>query len=293
MTPLGPLVSILTPSLDQGAWLADNLRSVACQTYPNIEHVVMDGGSADGSLAILENADSPVVWRSEPDEGQSDAVNKAFAASHGEIVGWINSDDAYFDCRVVSDVVAFFDRHPEVDVVYGHCAQVDDTGEIIWMIWVPRFMPRALHVTNFIGQPVAFMRRHVLTEPMLDPSFHFAMDYDLWLRLDAQGARFARIDRIVAVDRYHPGRKSETIPEVHRQDLDRLTKDGRRADPFGKRLLSWVFYTWRRAMGSMLVDLIPDELAFTDVRTDRAALYRRQVYMWNRSWPADWKPSRD
>ena len=95
----GPLVSILTPSFNQAAWLGDNLRSVACQTYPDIEHVVMDGGSTDGSVDILRAAGDSIVWRSEPDRGQSDAINKAFSLSHGEIIGWINSDDAYFDCR--------------------------------------------------------------------------------------------------------------------------------------------------------------------------------------------------
>ena len=181
MTSAAPLVSILTPSLDQAAWLPANLRSVACQTYPNIEHIVMDGGSTDETVAILEAAGDSITWRSEPDGGQADSINKAFSASRGEIIGWINSDDAYFDCRVIADVVAFFVAHPDIDVVYGHCAQIAPDGTIIWMVWVPWFMRRVLRIVNFIGQPVAFIRRSALRDPMLDETFHFAMDYELSL----------------------------------------------------------------------------------------------------------------
>jgi glycosyltransferase involved in cell wall biosynthesis len=287
-----PLVSILTPSFNQAAWLPANLRSVACQTYPNIEHIVMDGGSTDGSVAILEAAGPEVHWRSEPDSGQSDAINKAFRASHGEIIGWVNSDDAYFDCRVIEDVVAFFDAHPDVDVAYGHAAQVDADGTIIWMIWVPWFIRRVLRIANFIGQPVAFIRRRALSDPMLDESYHFTMDYELWLRLDRAGCRFKRMPRITAVDRHQPQRKGETISHVLRADLSRLEESGQRRYPPGKAILSWLFYTWRRFMGIFLIFRIPRDLAFTDVHTSRWDIFVRQALSWNRAWPADYVPKR-
>ncbi len=288
-----PLVSILTPSYNQAEWLSDNLRSVACQTYPHIEHVVMDGGSTDGSVGILEAAGDSVTWRSEPDEGQSHAINKAFRASSGEIIGWINSDDAYFDCRVIEDVVAFFEKHPDVDVVYGHLAQIDTRGTIIWLNWVPGFSRRLLRIVNFIGQPVAFIRRRVLSDPMLDESFHFTMDYELWLRLQAGGARFARIGRITAVDRHQPDRKTETIAEVMHSDIGRLAESHGRGYPRGKRILSWGFYTWRRAMGALLIPRIPRELAFTDARTSKWALLRRQLLSWHKKWPTDWDAEKE
>src|SRR5437868_3953200 len=100
------LVSVLTPSFNQRPWLKDNLESVSSQSYPNIEHIVMDGASTDGSVEILRNSLHNVRWLSEPDRGQSHALNKAFAESRGEIVGWLNSDDAYFSCDAVGDVVA-------------------------------------------------------------------------------------------------------------------------------------------------------------------------------------------
>jgi glycosyltransferase involved in cell wall biosynthesis len=287
-----PLVSILTPSFNQAAWLGENLASVRCQTYASVEHIVMDGGSTDGSVEILEAASDTIRWRSEPDAGQSDAINKAFRESTGEIIGWINSDDAYFDCRVIEDVVAFFVAHPEVDVVFGHAAQIDEGGTIIWMIWVPWFSRRLLKIVNFIGQPVAFIRRSALSDPMLDETYHFSMDYELWLRLDAKGSRFHRINRITAVDRHQAQRKSETIKDVLASDLDRLADSHGRGYPRGKALLSWGFYTWRRAMGALLIPRIPEQLAFTNVRTTKWDLFRRQLLSWNKAWPRDWDPAR-
>jgi len=286
-----PLVSILTPSFNQAAWLGDNLRSVACQTYPRIEHIVMDGGSTDGSVRSLDAAGDSIRWKSEPDKGQSDAINKAFRESTGDIIGWINSDDAYFDCSVVEDVVAYFVAHPEVDVVFGHCAQIDEHGTIIWMIWVPWFSRRMLKIVNFIGQPVAFIRRSALSDPMLDETYHFTMDYELWLRLDAQGRRFHRINRITAVDRHQAQRKGVTMADVLHSDLDRLAGSHGRGYPRGKRVLSWGFYTWRRAMGTLLIGKIPEMLAFTDVRTGRWDIFRRQLLSWTKAWPSDWSPT--
>jgi glycosyltransferase involved in cell wall biosynthesis len=287
-----PLVSVLTPSYNQAAWLGASLRSVACQTYRNIEHIVMDAGSTDGTLAILEATGASVRWRSEPDSGQSEAINKAFRESKGEIIGWINSDDAYFDCRVIEDIVACFDAHPDVDVVYGHCAQIAEDGTIIQMIWVPRFMRRVLRIVNFIGQPVAFIRRSALSDPMLDESFHFAMDYELWLRLDREGRRFRRISRITAVDRHQPARKGVAMADVLRSDLGRLAKTHGRGYPRGKEVLSWGFYAWRRFMGIFLIPKIPQDLAFTDTRTSHWDIFRRQALSWNRAWPADYDGTR-
>lgn len=284
-----PLVSILTPSYNQARWLSDNLRSVSCQTYPNIEHIVMDGGSTDGSVEVLEAAGDAGTWRSEPDMGQSDAVNKAFRLSSGEIIGWINSDDAYFDCRVIEDVVAYFVAHPDVDVVFGHCAQIDENGTIIWMIWVPWFMRRLLRIVNFIGQPVAFIRRSALSDPMLDESYHFAMDYELWLRLDRENRRFHRINLITAVDRHQAARKGETMADVLESDLGRLAETHGRGYPRGKAILSWGFYSWRRAMGAVLIPRIPRQLAFTDRATSKYDIFRRQVLSWNKAWPRDFK----
>lgn len=283
-----PLVSILTPSFQQAEWIADNLRSVACQTYPHVEHVVMDGGSTDGTVAWLEAAGEGVRWRSERDHGQADAINKAFAESRGDIIGWINSDDAYFDCEVIERVVRYFDAHPDVDVVFGHCAQTTADGHLIQILWAPPFDDRLMHIVNAYSQPAGFIRRSALTKPMLDVSFHFALDYELWLRLLRQGRRIGRLDRILAIDRHQPERKSSTMKDVNASDLARLAvmygiditpaADAERA----------AFYRKQRLLGAPLIPGIHrGRLAFTAPRDFKRGLWRRQVGSRRSDWPEE------
>lgn len=282
-------VSILTPSYNQAAWLPDNLGSVECQTYRHIEHVVADGGSTDGTLDVLRMNDDTVTWASEPDEGQADAINKAFAASTGDIIGWINSDDAYADCTVVADVVAFFDAHPDVDVVYGHALQTTSDGALIQVFWSPPFDAGLLKALDFITQPAAFIRRSALTEPMLDASFHFAMDYELWLRLAAAGAHFARIDRVVAIDRHQPDRKSSTITDIHAANLTRL------ADTYDLHLsVEWnrtrsAFYVKQRLFGALLIPRLRPPFAFDTPEKWKSGLWRRQVFSRRSRWPQEYR----
>lgn len=290
MPDSSPMVSILTPSFNQASWLQDNLASVAGQSYPNVEHIVMDGGSTDGTVVILQAAGDSIRWSSEPDEGQADAINKAFRESTGTIIGWLNSDDAYFDFSVVKRVVDYFSAHPEVDVVYGHAAQTTGDGHLIQLLWAPRFDRDLLGAVDFIVQPAAFIRRSALAEPMLDASFHFAMDYELWLRLADSNHRFARLDRVLAVDRHQPERKSSTIKDVYRDNLDRLAR------MYPMRLeLQWEpmrskFYRRQRLMGAMLIPGVRrDHLAFNAPADLKRGLWRRQVMQRRSDWPAEYR----
>lgn len=216
-----PLVSILTPSFNQARWLGDNLRSVASQTYPAVEHIVMDGGSTDGSIEILRATGARVRWRSEADRGQSHALNKAFAESEGAIIGWLNSDDAYFSTDAVESAVRLFVARPEIDVVYGHAALVNADGLILQMMWVPEFNCRLFKFYNFISQPAAFVRRSALGTAVADEAYDYAMDRELWLRLGLEH-RFARLDRVLAIDRHHLARKSLSRPDLAQADSARL-----------------------------------------------------------------------
>jgi len=175
--PQEPLVSVLTPSFNQRRWLIETLDSVARQTYPHLEHVVVDGGSTDGSVDVLRATMPAGSWISEPDEGQSQALNKAFGRSRGEIIGWLNSDDAYLFDDAVESVVAYFHANPEVDVVYGHAALVSETGSLLHVMWMPRYSKSRLWRQNFISQPAVFMRRRVLEDGLLDEPFHYTMDH--------------------------------------------------------------------------------------------------------------------
>jgi glycosyltransferase involved in cell wall biosynthesis len=217
-------VSILTPSYNQERWLADNLRSVAAQSYGAIEHVVMDGGSTDRSPEILASATPAVTWESAPDDGQSDAINKAFSRSKGEIIGWLNSDDAYFSRDAVARAVKVFAENPDVGVVYGHAALVNAEGTVLHVMWSPSFARTLLRAYNFIWQPTVFIRRSAIgRENLVDPDFDYSMDLELLLYL-AGRTRFKRVNSILAIDRHHLARKSLTRPDLAAHDrrlLDR------------------------------------------------------------------------
>ena len=216
-----PLVSVLTPSYNQARWLPDNLRSVAGQTYGRIEHIVMDGGSTDGSPELLASASPGVVWESGPDRGQSHAINSAFHRSSGDIVGWLNSDDAYFSSDVVARAVQVFDRQPDVGVVYGHAALVNGDGVLLHVLWTPTFAPAVLRAYDLICQPTVFVRRSVVgRRDLVDPAFDYCMDWELLLHL-ARRTRYARLNRILAIDRHHLNRKSHTRLDLaaHDQEL--------------------------------------------------------------------------
>lgn len=221
-----PLVSILTPSFNQALYLPDCLASVARQTYPRIEHVVMDGGSTDGTLGVLEAAGGSVRWTSEADRGQADAVNKAFEASTGEIVGWVNSDDGLFATDTVERVVAAFTREPEAGVVYGDAALVDESRRIV-RHFRSRWPSASLPLVSPLAQPAVFFRRSVLEpdEPVLRVDLHRLLDYELWLRLRARGVSFAHVPTVAAVDRDHPRRKVRAKDELFARESAQLVEE--------------------------------------------------------------------
>lgn len=272
-----PLVSILTPSFNQASWLDDNLRSVADQTYAPLEHIIMDGGSTDETLKILRSRSASIRWDSEPDKGQSEAINKAFRRSQGEIIGWLNSDDAYYSSTSVETCVRFLEANPEIDVVYGHAAVVNARGEIVRLRWAPPFSHRLLLVINFITQPSAFIRRRVLTENRLvDEQFNYVMDRELWLRL-AQTSRFACVGRIIAIDRLHPGRKSVAEFGDLQRDRERVDRIFGGASGGLGRFAEKALITTFRLMALSLVNQANGPRAFPGPRENRVELVKKQL----------------
>jgi glycosyltransferase involved in cell wall biosynthesis len=221
-----PLVSILTPSFNQGRFLRDCLDSVARQTYARIEHVVVDGGSTDGSVEILAELGDAVRWTSEPDRGQADAVNKAFEASNGEIVGWVNSDDGLFAADTIERVVRAFRANPQAGVVYGDAALVDESGRIL-RHHRSRWSPGPLPLVSPIVQPTAFLRRSVFepSEPLLRVELHRLLDYELWLRLRSREVHFVHVPAVLAADRDHPQRKVRAADELFIRESTLLVEE--------------------------------------------------------------------
>jgi len=197
-----PLVSIVTPSLDQGRFIEATIRSVLEQDYPRIEYVVVDGGSIDGTVDLLERYAERVRWISEPDAGQAAAINKGFRSTSGTILGWLNSDDLY-EPGAVAAAVARLRARPEVPLVYGDAVHVDEAGRVLGPC--PEVRPfdrrRLVHEIDFVVQPAAFFRRDAFEAAGgLDESLHWTMDYDLWLRL-TEGHDAAYLPRPLAAYR--------------------------------------------------------------------------------------------
>jgi hypothetical protein len=218
-----PLVSIVTPSWNQGPFLEETIRSVLDQDYPRIEYIVIDGGSTDSSAEILHAyADRLAFWISEPDGGQADAVNKGWSRSTGDILAFLNSDDCYFP-GAIRRIVDAFRAHPEAGVVYGQAQWVTADGHPIRATNIHKHGQDALDrmCQGGIPQPAAFVRRTVVERVgPLDPSFHFALDGEFFLRAIGNYPSFS-IPDVIATMRLHGASKSVAtsagfIPELLR-----------------------------------------------------------------------------
>ncbi|WP_456426211.1 glycosyltransferase family 2 protein [Rhodocaloribacter sp.] len=215
-----PKISIVTPSFNQGRFIEQAILSVAQQDYPSFEHIIIDNCSTDETLSILEKYPH-VVWVSEPDQGQSDALNKGFKRATGDYVGWLNADDYYLPgCfRQVAD---FMEKHEAVDVAYGNFRAIDAAGNVLEKrreLPFDLFMLKYLHVL-YIPTTATFFRRKVFDEGnFIDIAYRYSMDYEFFLRLALAGYRFGHLDAFLADFRWHEDSKSTTAAKM--QDKER------------------------------------------------------------------------
>ena len=219
-----PTISIVTPSFEQGAYLERTIRSVLNQNYRALEYVVQDGASSDETLEILRRLD-PLLdgWRSEPDEGQADAINRGFARTSGEIMAWLNSDDLLLP-GTLAYVARYFAAHPGVDVVYGNRVMIDEHDRQIGVWILPAHDDGALMLADFVPQETLFWRRRIWDRigGRVDSDFKFALDWDLLLRFRAAGATIVRLPRFLGAFRVHAQQKTTVDNVVGLEECDAL-----------------------------------------------------------------------
>ncbi len=206
-----PRISVVTPSYNQAKFIEMTIRSVLLQGYPDLEYIVIDGGSTDGSVDIIRKYEKWLAyWVSEPDRGQSHAINKGFEKATGEIYTWLNSDD-YLLKDALGHVAVAYRHSPDAGAWCGGCVRVKPNGKKVWVRWPKRLDLEGLANwnENWFGQPACFFSAEAWrTSGPLDESLQYGMDFDFWLRL-AKDSCIAQVGSELAVDRAHPDAKTE------------------------------------------------------------------------------------
>jgi len=204
-----PKVSVVTPSYNQASYLEETIRSVLLQSYPNLEYIIMDGGSQDASVDIIRKYEPWIShWVSEKDRGQSDAIDKGFALSTGEVYGWLNSDDLYYPSTVLESILTF-QKHVDAVLSYGNCEKIDERGNFIRQ-WTSHqgTINELIFEANFIPQPSTFFKASAYHKAGgLNKELNFIMDHELWIRLAFSGS-IQYSPKVVVKFREHPVSKS-------------------------------------------------------------------------------------
>ena len=244
-----PKISIITPSLNQGQFIERTILSVLNQDYPNIEYIVMDGGSTDNTTEVLKKYVDRLTWKSEPDRGQSDAINKGFRMATGDIIGWLNSDDMYRPGALFT-IAEYFIDHPDVGMVYGDCNHIDVNDNHIGFFKAEPFnLKRYLNEADIIPQQSTFFRKRVLEKAdYLDPSLHYAMDLDLFLRI-ARDHKVKYIPVHIGSYRVYRGAKSKSddisVIKNYYREINKVVRQQGAMD-FNRRLINqkWQILRW-------------------------------------------------
>jgi hypothetical protein len=210
-----PTIAIVTPSYNQSDLIAYTIESVLGQKYPNLKYGVVDGRSTDGTPEIMTRyQDRLAYYVSEGDNGQSDAIAKGFRNLIGDIMAYLNSDDLLMP-GALRFVGEFFATHPDIDVIYGHRIIIDESGREVGRWILPRHDPEAIRHFDYVPQETLFWRRTLYDKVGgINPSFQFAMDWDLLLRFIRVSARFCRVPYFLACFRLHGKQKTHTLLDV-------------------------------------------------------------------------------
>lgn len=266
-------LSILSPTMNYGAYLDDAIQSVARQGPEPVEHIVFDGGSTDGTLDVLERAPDNVMWRSEPDKGPSDALNKALALATGDWIGWLSADDYYLPGAFDAVAQALAD-HPDADVIQGDALFVDGNGRVQRLVAQHPFSSRVLRWDRCNTSECAlFMRRGAIPARGWDVELRVTMDWDSSLEVLRNGGRFVYLPRPLGAFRVHEGQLSDIPfpPPEHELELLRQRFGlPRRARRVARELGRLEHRVLKVACGGLRRELRTRRLVGTDTRWFRS-----------------------
>jgi len=233
-----PKISVITPSYNQVDFIGQTIESVLSQDYPDLEYIIMDGGSTDGTPDILRRYDGKIIWESEEDKGQSDAINKGLRLASGDIVTYLNSDDLC-EAGALKKVGESFRDNPQTMWLCGKCRIIDQDNREFYRpitrfknFWLKRYGYWRLLAINFISQPAVYWRREIMSDiGYLNCNLDYALDYEYWVRI---GKKFepAIVDEYLASFRIHPATKGSTgYTKQFREELDVARKHSPRLLP--------------------------------------------------------------
>lgn len=227
-----PLVSIVTPSFNQAQFLEETIRSVLGQGYPNLEYIVVDGGSTDGSVDVIRRFEDRISWWvSEPDSGQAEAINKGLQRAGGEYVAWLNSDDLYLP-GAIQHAVDILGKNPDASMVYGDGILIDSAKRILDWHCYPQLSALDLMCWDVLLQPAVFMRRSALEQAgYLDPRYHLVLDHELWIRMAYHGP-LVHVDAFWAAERTHRDAKTMAAAAGFVKEAERLVATFREEDSY-------------------------------------------------------------
>lgn len=247
-------ITVVTPSYNQGSYIRRTIESVLSQGIEDLEYIVMDGGSSDETVSILKEYSDRLIWKSEKDNGQTDAVNKGIRAAHGDVIGWLNSDDIYYP-GAIHKVLDVFQNHPEINVVYGNANHIREDNSFIEEYYTEDFNYERLKDVCFICQPSLFFRKKLVDiYGYLDDKLQYCMDYDYWLRL-GKGEKFYRLNELIAGSRLYEDNKTlGARRKVHEEMLVMQKKN------LGKASEKWIYN---------LAHVIVDEMGIPRVKDGR------------------------
>ncbi|GLR85786.1 glycosyltransferase family 2 protein [Bradyrhizobium iriomotense] len=219
-----PRIAMVTPSYNHVHYLDATIDSILNQNYPNLHYHVQDGASIDGTVELLSKRGNGLSWRSEPDKGQSNAINIGFSGVDCEIMAYLNSDDMLLP-GTLAYVADYFMSHPDIDIVYGHRVFVDRDGLEVGRAVLPPYHGKTLQYADYIPQETMFWRKRVWDKVgPIDESFHFAMDWDFILRAQAAGFKFVRLPRFLSCFRIHDAQKTAATYAVGVKEMGILRR---------------------------------------------------------------------